>query len=259
MHDPPTVTEAWGGNMRRIRWVSAALGAALAGVMLVPVGPAAADQVLLACNAGSQTAVINPPLGSGSSRYYKSVAKTPGGATCLVDSGISTNNAATNSVSGKDNPYDNQTNGHASLTVLQSVSTTSGSFTCNTTDPANQVLYPWTYPGQGKLVTKFVELDAAGKPLQLQAYIRLGKDFSDPDQYDLVVSGIVIKGVGVGGSVHAVVTLAPDLASTKNLNLIDCVTVPAAGNASLAAMNITPADGSDAGTDVDLWTVSLPD
>jgi hypothetical protein len=143
--------------------------------------------------------------------------------------------------------------------VLSSVSSSAGTITCNTVDPSHALTYPTIYPGQGKLTTKFVELDAAGRPLQLQAYVRFGKDAADPDPYDVVVGGVVIKGVGVGGSVHAVLTLFPDLASPKNLNVLDCTANPAVGNASIAVMTATPADGSDADSSVDLWTVSLPD
>ena len=157
-----------------------------------------------------------------------------------------------------DNPFDNQTNGHAPLTVLSSVSSSSGTITCNTVDPSHALTYPTIYPGQGKLTTKFVETDATGKNLQLQAYVRFGKDAADPDPYDIVVGGIVIKGVGVGGSVHAVITIFPSLTRKKNLNLADCSANPAVGNASIAVMDVTPADGSDAGSTVDPWTVSLP-
>ena len=68
----------------------------------------------------------------------------------------------------------------------------------------------------------------------------------------------MIKGPGVGGNVHAVVSIFPDLLSTKNLNIADCAASPAAGNATLAVLDTTPADGSDADTAVDAWTVSVP-
>jgi len=139
------------------------------------------------------------------------------------------------------------------------VSSTSGTITCNTADPSHDLTYPTIYPGQGKLVTKFVETDALGHQLQLQAYVRFGKDAADPDPLDVVVTGVVIKGVGVGGQVHAVLNLFPDLASPKNVNVLDCQANPAVGNASISVLNVTPADGSDPDSDVDLWTVSLPD
>ena len=221
------------------------------------VGAAGADQILLACSASPQKATLNPPLGSGHAKYYKSVSKSTGGGACLVDAGISTENPATDAT--KPNPFDNQTNGHTSLTALSSSTITSGSFTCNHTDPANDLTYPNVYPGHGKLTTKFAETDAKGKQLQLQAYITLGVDPADPDPYHLVVSGIVAKGVGVGGNVHTVVSLFPDLTSSKNLNLTDCAAATAVGNASLAVMDSTPADGSDPDTTVDPWIVYLPE
>lgn len=250
---------SWGTVMVRKRFgvvVTCAVTLGLVGFS--GVGTAVADQVILSCSASAQTATLNPPIGSAGAKYYKSASKTGGGATCLVDSGIRTDVAATNSASGKDNPFDNQTNGQGTLTVLSSVSSTAGTITCNTVDPSHNLTYPTIYPGQGKLTTKFVETDLAGRNLQLQAYIRFGIDAADPDQYDVVVQGLVTKGVGVGGSVHAVISIFPDLASPKNLNLPDCVANPAVGNASIAVMNVTPADGSDAGTAVDPWTVSLP-
>ena len=234
-----------------------ALGAlAMSGVGLVTAAPAGASQVLLACTASAQTITVNPPIGSGIGKYYKSAGKASGGATCLVDNGISTDLPGTNSA--KPNPFDNQTNGHGTLTVTSSVSVTEGVVTCNTVDPSHSLTYPNVYPGVGKITTKFAETDALLKPLQLQAYIRLGKDLADPDQLDFVVTGIVTKGVGVGGEVHAVVNLGPNLASPKNLNLADCIAPTAVGNASLGSLISTPADGSDPDTDVDAWTVSLP-
>ena len=220
----------------------------------VAISPVGADQVLLACTASPQKSTLNPPLHSGDSKYFKSVSKSTGGAICLVDPGIRTDQST------QDVKYtlDNQTNGEDTLTVASSSTSNTGSFTCNATDPANLITYPASYPGQGKLITKFVEFDALGHPLQLQAYVRLTHDATDPEPLHLLVKGIVIKGVGVGGDVHAVVSIFPDLLSPKNLNIADCAASPASGNATLAVLDVTPADGSDADTSVDLWTVSVP-
>jgi len=243
--------------MRRSWRAAIAAGGAVAmsAIGMVGASPAGASQTLLACTASVQTVTVNPPIGSGIGKYYKSAGKAGAGGVCLVDGGISTNNAGTNST--KPNPYDDQTNGHSSLTVVSSTSITEGVITCNTADPAHSLVYPNVYPGVGMVTTKFAELDAAGKNLQLQAFIRLGKDPADPVATNFEVKGFVIKGVGVGGEVHAVVNLAP-ASSPKNLNLLDCLANPAVGNASLAALTSTPADGSDADTAVDAWTVTLP-
>ena len=147
------------------------------------ISPVGADQILLACTASPQKTTINPPLHSGDSKYFKSVSKSTGGGSCLVDPGISTDQST------QDVKYtlDNQTNGNSSLTVASSTTSNTGSFTCNTTDPANLVAYPASYPGQGKLITKFAELDALGHQIQLQAYVRLGHDGTDPDPLHLLV------------------------------------------------------------------------
>lgn len=247
--------------MARFRFRTFTAGALASGVvaagLALGASAASADQVVLACSSPTpqtQISTLNPPIHSGDARYYKSVSKGGSGGTCLVDPGIYTNQL------GQDPKYvlDDQTNGFTSLDVLSSTTITTGSATCNFVDPANDYLYPTGYPGQGKIITKFVQTLPSGAPIQLQAYIRLGKDLADPDPYDLVASGLVIKGVGVGGNVHAVVSIYPDLTSPKNLNITDCIANPALGNATLAVMTSTPTDGSDADADVDLWTVSLP-
>jgi len=248
----------------------------------------AATQALLTCNGTSIVALLNPTLGSSDAKYTKVAVKridaansakyhasttgsedngpsTVDATSCAVDAGIRTNNASSNSASGKDNPFDNQTNSQSTLSMTGSspfvpaiVGSNAGSATCNRTDTTLNDTYPQAYPLQGKLIYKFSQADALAKQIQDQFYIRLGTDPADSDVTHITVTGIVIKGPGVGGDVHGTLAFGPAFDVKKNLNLIDCVLPTAAGNASLASLIISPADGSDVGTTVDPLTVTIP-
>jgi len=246
---------------------------------------AGAAQTLVNCGTGTRVfATLNPTLGSDDAKYVKTATKRNDGAvnhlsltgaedfgpstsdatSCAVDAGIRTNNPATNSVSGKENPFDNQSNGVATLTMgaigsLGKISgTASGSASCNRDDVTLNTDYPVAYPLQGKLIFKYLELDALAKQIQNQFYIRLGTDPLDTDITHITVEGIAIKGPGVGGDVTATFGFGAAYAPTKNLNLLDCTAVSAAGNASLASLIISPADGSDGDAIADSWLVTIP-
>jgi len=270
---------------------SLALAAGGMAAFAVPAANAASTN-LLSCTGTSIVALLNPTLGSADAKYTKVAVKRDdatnrakyhssltGGedlgespldvTDCVVDAGIRTNNTATNSASGKDNPFDNQTNGATHLTtngggfVGSIVGSTAGSATCNRSDPAVNGDYPQAYSLQGKPIFKFNQADAAAKQIQLQAYTRLGSDTADPDVTHITVVGTVIKGPGVGGDVKSTFGFGAAFTS-KNLNLLDCVNDNSdpnnarQGNASLAALIISPADGSDVGVTVDPLTVSIP-
>jgi len=272
---------------------SLALAAGGMAAFAVPAANAA-SQSLLTCSGTSIVALLNPTLGSADAKYAKAAVKRIDSAnsakyhssltggedlgpspvdatTCLVDAGIRTNNTATNSASGKDNPFDNQTNSQATLSMTTStpfvpaiVGSTAGSATCNRSDPAVNGDYPQAYPLQGKLIFKYSQADALAKQIQLQAYTRLGSDTADPDVTHITVRGTVIKGPGVGGDVTSTFGFGAAFDTKKNLNLLDCVNDnsnindPRDGNASLATLIISPADGSDVGTTVDPFLVSIP-
>jgi hypothetical protein len=275
----------------RTKLLAGAGSLALAASGLAVAAPAAsADQTLVTCTGTRIVALLNPALGSGDAKYTKTAIKrndaansekyhlsltgaedfgpSPVDATsCAVDSGIATNNAATNSASGKDNPFDDQTNGQTTLNFsagpyaakAKIAGNAAGVASCNRDDLTLDTDYPTVYPLQGKLIYKFGQADVKGKQLQHQFYVRLGTDDADPDITHITVSGIVIKGPGVGGDVSGTFGFGAAYSEKKNLNLLDCTENPAAGNASLGILLINPADGSDVGTAVDPLTVSIPD
>ena len=117
---------------------------------------------------------------------------------------------ATNSASGKDNPFDNQSNGQAFLTMggpptaftPNIVASISGSASCNRSDVTLATDYPNAYPLQGKMIFKYQQSDAALKQIQNQIYVRLGTDPLDVDITHITLRGIAIKGPGVGGDVE---------------------------------------------------------
>jgi hypothetical protein len=245
----------------------------------------AATQTLVNCGTSTRIfASLNPTLGSGDARYVKTSVKRNDGAvnhlsltgaedfgpstsdatSCSVDAGIRTTNTATNSASGKDNPFDNQTNGQSTLSMgaLTSIGkisgTSAGSASCNRSDVTLNGDYPVAYPLQGKIIYKYTQFDALAKQIQNQFYVRLGADAADPDITHITLDGIVIKGPGVGGDVSATFAFGASYAPTKNLNLLDCTATTAAQNASLASLIISPADGSDVGTVLDDFVVTIP-
>jgi hypothetical protein len=250
--------------------------AAIAGAGLTAAGaPAGAETQLLSCSGLSQIVSQNPPTGSSSAKYVKWAVKDSDGSKtdlyggpvptdafgCSVDPGIATPNVATNSSSGKDNPFDDQTNGATALTtgglLAKTTMSLAGSGSCRTDLP--NTTYPSAYPIQGKAITKFDQTTATGAQIQMQSYIRLGADPADPDG-DITVRGIVMKGPGIGGEVRATLALFPTN-SVKNVNAIDCsalFTPSPAGNAAVVEMKLSQADGSDSGSAVDPWEVVLP-
>jgi hypothetical protein len=234
---------------------------------------------LLSCTGTSLVATVNPALGSRNARYTKLAGKAavagasleygtnapvPADATsCTVDTGIRNDNADTNSGT-KLNPYDNQTAGQSPLTTAApgkiSLSL-DGSASCQTVAQASAITsYPQAYPLQGKVALTFGQT-SAGKPLTSQQYVRLDHNAVDPDPNHYAVTGIVIKGVGVGGTVSGTVRLFPTADPKKNLNVDECNNPDvntSALTASIGQVSVSLADGPDQDATVDPWTVSIP-
>ncbi len=267
--------------MIRNRIMGAVATAALVGGGLVAFAPAPAGaaQSLLTCSGLSAIASLNPTIKSNDAAYVKTALKDSDGTkleyltnapipadttSCLVDSGIRTNQG------GQDVKYilDDQTNGNGGLTRTgnaapdgKNVGTTTGSATCNSSDVVNvDSAYPQGYPLQGKLIWKFEQLTALGAQIQIQQYLRTGRDLADPNAQHITVKGIVIKGPGIGGDVNAVLNFFPTN-SVKNLDPLECVDANVSDDAleaSLAELTITQADGSDGDAFVDNWVISIP-
>ena len=256
-------------NVLRIVAAGAILGSPLT---VIGVEAAGAETVLVSCTGVHSIITLNPTTGSGDARYTKWTTKDSDGTkvdllgspipadtqSCSVDAGIRTNQPT------QDAKYtlDDQTNGATNLTTsgltAKSVLSVAGSGTCRSSDPLLNTAYPFSYPLQGKVVTKFDQTTPALVPIQMQSYIRLGSDPLDPDG-DVTVTGIVMKGPGVGGTVKATVAIFPTN-SVKNLNPIDCIVASgsSSGNASIAEMSLAQSDGSDLGSAIDPWVVSIP-
>jgi len=231
--------------------------AAVASLVGAGIGLAAtssgADITLVSCTGATQTAKLSPTLGSGDAKYIKASAAGTNG-TCTVDAGIR-NDQSTQSVKYV---LDNQSNGNTTLNVTSQKAGLSGSVSCNVTDPSLITDYPASYPLEGSIKFAFSQLDAKLKPLAIQAFVRGGRNQADPNPTNFQITGIVTKGVGVGGDVASTLSFFPDLSSTKNLNFTDCVANPATRNASLAQLLIFAGDGPDAGTTPDPLTVTIP-
>ena len=252
---------------------------AILGAPLTVIGAeaAGAETVLVSCTGIHSIITLSPTTGSGDARYTKWTTKDSDGTklnlfgnpipadtqSCAVDAGIRTNQPT------QDAKYllDDQTNGVSTLTTsgvtAKSVMGVAGSGTCRSSDPLLNTAYPASYPLQGKVVTKFDQNYAptptgALVPIQMQSYIRLGSDPLDPDG-DVTVTGIVMKGPGVGGTVKATVAIFPTN-SVKNLNPGDCIAASgsSSGNAAIAEMSLAQSDGSDPGSVIDPWVVSIP-
>jgi hypothetical protein len=270
--------------------------------MMAFASPAGADldgilagNQIVRCTGGVNFTSLNPTLQSGDARYLKAASKRNDGTvnhlsltgqedfgnsttdnnTCAIDAGIRTENNLTDSLSGKDNPFDNQTfdgsdpGGFSTLDVgqvgtgaLTGTGKTSGVFSgsasCNRSDPGLVTDYPRGYPINGKLIYKFQQLTATGAQYQIQAFIRLGTSDIDTDPTHITVQGTVIKGPGIGGAVGATFAFGASYAPTKNINLGDCIANPSLENASLASLIISAADGEDADALVDAFTVTIP-
>ncbi len=267
--------------MIRNRIMGAVATAALVGGGLVAFAPAPAGaaQSLLTCQGLSAIGSLNPTLKSNDAAYakvalkdsdgtkteYLSLAPIPADSTtCLVDAGIRTNQG------GQDVKYtlDDQSNGAAALTRTggaapdgKNVGSTFGSTTCNSTDTVNvDNTYPQSYPLQGKTIWKFEQLTTLGAQIQIQQYVRTGRDIADTNAQHITVKGIVIKGPGLGGDVSAVLNFYPT-SSVKNTNALECVDADVTDDAleaSLAELTVQQADGSDVGTAVDDWLISIP-
>ena len=261
-------------NVLRIVAAGAILGSPLT---VIGVEAAGAETVLVSCTGVHAIITLNPTTGSGDARYTKWTTKDSDGTkvdllgnpipadtqSCSVDAGIRTNQPT------QDAKYllDDQTNGASTLTTsglaAKSVMSVTGSGTCRSSDPLLNTAYPASYPLQGKVVTKFDQNYAptptgALIPIQMQSYIRLGSDPLDPDG-DVTVTGIVMKGPGLGGTVKASLSIFPTN-SVKNLNPIDCIVASgsSSGNASIAEMSLAQSDGSDLGSAIDPWVISIP-
>jgi len=237
----------------RILRVAAVATVVGAGLGVVSTTSGAADINLVNCTGITSLAKLNPTLKSGDAKYIKAASSGTTG-TCSVNSGIRTNQST------QDVKYvlDNQTNSNATLTVAKGTGSLSGSVSCNGTDPSLLTDFPASYPLQGKLVYKFNELDPLLHQIQMQAYVRGGRDAADPNPTNFTINGIVIKGPGVGGDIATTLSFFPDLASPKNLNFTDCLANPATGNAVLAQLLVLPSDGADAGTALDPLAVTIP-
>jgi len=236
----------------RILRVVAAATVVGAGIGVVST-TSGADTTLVSCTGITSLAKLNPTIKSGDAKYIKAASSGTTGS-CTVDAGIRNNQTT------QDPKYvlDDQAGGHSTLSVQKGTGTLSGSVSCNSTDPSLITDYPASYPLQGKLIYKFNELDAALKQIQMQAYVRGGRDNADPNPTNFTIKGIVIKGPGVGGDLTTTLSFFPNLADTHNVNFLDCVANPATRNGSLASLFILPSDGSDAGTAVDPLAVTIP-
>jgi len=240
----------------RIAMVS---GMALGGIALGNVmSTAGATTTLMTCSLKDSVASLNPPLVSGTAKYFKAAAKedavTPGSGTdvCTVDAGIRTDNTATDNA-GKDNPFDNQSFGQSPLHVIKQASSSAGVQSCSSQDANfNNQLYPHTYPVNGKETLQYNEVNPTTLAhLSTQFYFRLKAP--DPVNSPTLVNlhGIVIKGVGIGGDADTSFNYSPQSGDTKSQNLLDCVaaTGTTASNAALFKLHITPASS---------LTVTLP-
>ena len=247
---------------------------AILGAPLTVIGAeaAGAETVLVSCTGIHSIITLSPTTGSGDARYTKWTTKDSDGTklnlfgnpipadtqSCAVDDGIRTNQPT------QDAKYllDDQTNGASTLTTsgvtAKSVMSVAGSGTCRSSDPLLNTAYPASYPLQGKVVTKFDQTTPALVQIQMQSYIRLGSDPLDTDG-DVTVTGIVMKGPGVGGTVKATVAIFPTN-SVKNLNPGDCIAASgsSSGNAAIAEMSLAQSDGSDPLSVIDPWVVSIP-
>ena len=256
-------------HVLRIVAAGAILGAPLAAIGVETAG---ADTVLVSCTGIHSIITLNPTTGSGNARYTKWTTKDSDGTklnlfgnpipadnqSCSIDAGISANQPT------QDVRYllDDQTNGASILTtsgaLAKSVMSVAGSGTCRSSDPLLTTAFPASYPLQGKVVTKFDQLSATGVQIQMQSYIRLGSDPLDTDG-DVTATGIVLKGPGVGGTIKATLSIFPTN-SVKNLNPGDCIVASGTsnGNAAIAELSLAQSDGSDLGSVIDPWVVSIP-
>lgn len=230
------------------------------------VQSAHAATTLVACSGLSSIMSMNPTLKSTNANYVKAVSTDSNGTkldmfgspvpadalTCLVDSGIRTNNGL------QDARYqlDDQTGGNAVLTtsgvVARAAGSMVGSASCDLTGTADN-LYPVAYPFQGKVAWRFDQLDGSSRQVQSQQYVKLSPDPDIPLQFK--VTGTVIKGPGVGGDVTAELGYVPT-SNVKNLNFSDCFT--GGTGASIAEVSLSQKDGSDADTLIDPWVITLP-
>ena len=265
----------------RILRIVAAGGVAVGALALAT--PAGADlnptkdgNQIVSCAGGVTIATLNPTYGSDVAKYLKVVNKSSDGTkiefltevpvpddslTCLVDEGIRTNQAS------QDVKYllDDQSNSNALLTVTgqslvlegSQTATLTGSASCDNAAVAANTpgyVYPAAYPLQGKSTWKFEQTYATGAQIQIQQYIRIGREVGEVDSYKLSATGMVIKGPGIGASISAVFHFWPTNKSTNNA--VPCST--GTPGASIAELRVIAADGVDAGTDNDTWDLTIP-
>ncbi len=129
-----------------------------------------------------------------------------------------------------------------------------------TTDGSNGA-----YPLQGKLIFKFQQADMKGKQAQMQQYFRAGAFDNplNPAEQRLTVTGMVIKGPGIGGDVSATISFFPTNFK-KNTDPFACVglddpAVPTALSELIITQSPNGTDGSGNPTGpVDPWKVSIP-
>ena len=269
------------------RIISGAMVLGLVGGTLAVAVPAGADldagldgNQLVQCAGINTIATLNPTIKDGDAKYIKAANKASDGTkqqfltndpvpanalTCFVDAGIATDQA------GQDPKYllDDQSNGNTLLTMAgggpfgftpKITGVFRGSSSCYAEDPSPaSKSYPNVYPLNGKLIWKFDQADAKLKQLQIQQYLRIGAIAGTAS--DLSVSGIVIKGPGIGGDVSASITFYPTN-STKNVDPIGCTdgvgldSIP--GNTDLKELWLYAIDGPDADSVVDPWSITIP-
>jgi hypothetical protein len=223
---------------------------------------------LVMCTPSNLIASLNPTIKDGpDAKYVKAGAKISDGTKtflggpipaddtdCSVDAGIRTEQGS------QDVKYvlDNQTNGHALLELTKLSASLTGSTQCDSGLSGPAVEYPNAYPLQGKLTYKFEnQLDAKGKGIQMQTFIRTYTDEDDPGGSNVYVTGTVIKGPGVGGEITNAFTFLPT-DSTKNVNLVlGCTDGEGDGDAVGAELWIAPADGVDLDVDPDAAMITI--
>jgi hypothetical protein len=251
--------------MKRSTFTRTALAAGIAvGGFAVGTPAARADldlvrpgNQLVECSGASSIATVNPTIKDGpNALYMKASAKRSDGTktfltapipadatTCTVDAGIRTNQA------GQDVKYtlDDQSGGHATLTLTKLSASLLGSTQCNGNETGADVEYPNAYPLQGKLSMTFAELTPAAKAVKIDTYVRSYTDDDDPNASNFYLTGIVTKGPGLGGLVTNTLTFLPT-DSTKNINLVEGCTDAEGqtGDAIGAELWIVESDGVDA-------------
>lgn len=276
--------------MIRSRIIGALAAGALAVGTLAVATPAGADldgvmpdNQIMQCSGFHIIASLNPAIEEGDGQYMKAGLKAsdgtkaeflsdapiaPNAVLCAVDAGIRTNNPALDTNKpGKyrlDDQISNAEVGNTSLSMGVSgpfsagakvAGSLQGAGSCYLEDPAPAAKsYPNAYPLNGKVIWKYDQADYKGKQQQTQQYIRVAA--IPATLSDLEVTGIVIKGAGLGGTAYAAITFYPTNNAKKNVNPLGCA--DGLTPASLAELHVYAIDGPDANLTVDPWSISLP-